>query len=243
MKFGVDSPSPTIFVGHSPLGGIEVNMKVFIAWIVAFLLAKSPLGQPQYGSVGETPQAREARYGSIATDLSEVIASEPPFYAGDHGLVRTASVMLSVAFFESGFSARVDNGTLRGDAGKSVCLMQLNVGKGKTPPWNKVTGRYALPSDNTADVEPGWTAAELIADRKKCFRAAHRLMRMSIASCSRYGALESLRAYASGSCGGGSPESRARMSVAVRWYDGHIPTFSDAVIMGKVAPPVLLATP
>ncbi len=209
-------------------------MKAFVAWIIAFLIAKVPPGQPQYGGLIETQQETEIRYESVAEDLAEVIANEPSFYAGDYGLARTATVMLSVAFFESGFSAKVDRGLLRGDGGRSVCLMQVNVGKGRTSAWNKTTGKWASPADDPADVVLGWNADELIADRKRCFLAAHRLMRSSIASCSRLGALEGLRAYASGTCKDGSDASRRRMSVAVRWFNGHVPSFSnDDILFSK----------
>jgi len=212
-------------------------MKEFVAWIIAFLAAKAPPGQPQYGGLMETPRETETRYESIAQDLAEVVASEPSFFAGEQGLARTASVMLSAAFFESGFSAKVDKGLLRGDSGRSVCLMQINVGSGRTQPWNTVTKKWATPKDDPKDVELGWTAAELIADRKKCFIAAHRLMRGSIGACSKYGALEGLRAYASGSCEGGSDASRRRMSVAIRWFGAHTPTFTNVDILPKIPTP------
>ncbi len=210
---------------------MEDDVQEFVAWIVAFLIAKAPPGQPQYGGLAETRQETETRYESIAQDLSEVVASEPPFYAGDQGIARTTSVMLSVAFFESAFSAKVDKGLLRGDGGRSVCLMQINVGKGRTNTWNTVTNKFASPNDKAEEVELGWNASELLGDRKKCFRAAHRIMRRSIASCSRLGPLEALRSYASGSCEEGSDASRRRMSVAVRWFSAHTPTFKNNDIL------------
>ena len=218
-------------------------MKDFVAWIIAFMVAKVPPGAPQYGGLAETKAETQARYDSIAKDLSEVVVNEPPFYGGAHGYARTASVMLSVAFFESAFSKKVDIGLLKGDAGNSVCLMQLNVGKGRTRSWNKVTGKWAMPADKPDDVEQGWTAAELIADRKKCFLAAQRLMRTSIASCSRLGPLESLRTYTSGSCNGGSDASRRRMSVAIRWFDSHKPAFTNNDLLPIVIPVPAAPTP
>lgn len=202
-------------------------MEQLSAWILAFMLAKAPPGQPQFGGGTESEAETKARYETIANDMAEIVLNEPPFYSGSDGRARTAAVMLSVAFFESAFASKVDAGILRGDAGRSVCLMQLNVGKGRTPPWNKVFGRFALPTDDPSEVEPGWNATELIADRKKCFLVAHRFMRMSINACSRLGPLESLRSYTSGSCSAGSEASRRRMSVAVRWFEAHRPTFTN----------------
>ncbi len=128
---------------------------------------------------------------------------------------------------------KVDKGLLRGDGGRSVCLMQLNVGKGRTPAWNTETGKWATPHDDPDNVMPGWNAAELIADRKKCFLAAHRIMRSSIASCSRFGALEGLRSYASGTCNEGSDASRRRMGVAIRWFGAHTPSFKNNEFQSK----------
>lgn len=217
-------------------------MKFLVSWILAFLVAKAPPGHTQYGGGLETPEQTQARYEQTAQDLAEVVMSEPSFYSAstkgsDHGLVRTAAAMLGGAYFESGrFAVKVDNGILRGDGGKSVCLMQINVGKGRTRDWNKTLSRWASPYDDAADVQVGWTADELLADRKKCFRAAHHLMKSSVASCSRLGTLEGLRAYASGSCDGGSKESQLRMGVAVRWFGTHIPSFTTADILKPEAP-------
>jgi hypothetical protein len=196
-------------------------------WILTFLLSMVPPGHCTYGCSGETAEQTIARYKAISQDLAEVVQSEPPVFPGNHSYAKTSAILASIGYFESALSPRVEAGELRGDDGKSVCLLQLNVGSGKTPAWNQKSNRFASDRDNPADVVPGYSAAELLSDRKNCIRAGLRLVRVSINSCSRHGVLEGLRTYASGSCAKGSRESQLRMGKAVRWFNSHRPGFDD----------------
>lgn len=210
-------------------------MQQYIAWLMAFMLSKAPVDRPHY-----IPEAKESaaeartRYEQIATDIAEVLKTERPLFKGKDGKIRTSSVILSVMFHESGFRRDVDLGLgklAKGDNGNSVCMMQLNIGKGKTMKWNTVQDRAALPSDPPSEVQEGWTAKEILADRKKCIRAGLRVLRLSFGSCSSMPQKDWLRVYASGSCQGGAKESASRMGLAMRWYSAHPPGFDDSVLL------------
>lgn len=218
-------------------------MQQFIAWLVAFMVAKAPLNRPHYiPEAKESPAETQARYEQIAHDIAEVLKTEKPLFKGPDGKVRTSSVILSIMFHESGFRRDVDLGLgklARGDHGNSVCMMQINVGKSRTQKWNKVQNRFALPNDPATELEEGSSAAELLADRKKCIRHGLRLIRLSFASCGRMPQKDWLRVYASGSCSGGEKESASRMGVAMSWYKAHKPSFDDSALSAPLAPPSL----
>jgi hypothetical protein len=148
-----------------------------------------------------------------------------------------ATVLLSVSFHESGFRKDVDEGKgkfARGDHGRSWCLMQMNVGSGRTRDWNLAKSRFALATDPEEEVEKGYTGQELVEDRKKCFQAGLRLIVGT--SCKSLPPSEWLRAYASGSCEKGSDESKSRMGLAIRWFDRHRPAFKDIEIIESLKP-------
>jgi hypothetical protein len=90
-----------------------------IAWIFSLLVALAPPGRVP---ARETEDAALVRYASIAEDLDEVIASEPPL----PGLSRaqTAALLVAIAVHESGLRLDVDQGLIRGE-GQDLCLMQI----------------------------------------------------------------------------------------------------------------------
>lgn len=206
-----------------------------IAWILSFLTSHAPAGRPSpYPAARETKEAAEARYESISKDLAEVVfdPNEVPIFDGDDGRVKTLSVLEGIALFESGgFRKDVDFGLPphgRGDHGRSVCLMQINVGWGRTPSYNTVQHRYAFPGDPKSEVERGWTATELLKDRKKCFRTGLRMARQSFRACARSHLYNRLAVYTSGSCGRGLIESYKRVHTGLMWLRDNSPGFSDA---------------
>lgn len=215
-------------------------MQQLIGWLVAFMLAKAPVGRTHYiPEAKESAEDTRARYEQIATDIAEVLKTEPPLYKGTNGKVRTSSILLSIMFHEGGFRRDVDLGLgklARGDHGNSVCLMQINVGKGRTAKWNTVKNRAALPADPAEEVVEGWTAKELLEDRQKCVRAGLRILRSSFGACSSMPQKDWLRVYASGSCQGGAKESASRMGLAMRWYSEHKPGFDDSVFAPPSSP-------
>ena len=224
-------------------------MEQFVAWIVAFIISVSPPGRNSYvPDARETREEAVARYESIARDIVTVVTEEEPLFSGPTGRIRTASVIMSIMFFESGFRRDVDLGIgklAKGDNGNSVCMMQLNIGKGRTFAWNTVKNRPSLPADPADEVVQGWTQQEISADRKKCIRAGYRIMRISFGSGRGLPSLDKLRVYASGSVNGGVKESHARMGMALRYYSANRPTFKDGDVILPAAPidPILPDAP
>jgi len=216
----------------------------FTAWLVAFMLAKAPVDRPHFiPEAKETPAETQVRYEQIAADIADVLKTEKPLFKGPDGKIKTSSLILSVMFHESGFRRDVDLGqgqVAKGDHGNSVCMMQLNIGKGRTFQWNTVQNRAVLPSDSASEIVEGWTAQEVLADRKKCIRAGLRVLRASFASCARLPQTDWLRAYASGNCEHGASESASRMGMATRWYTTHKPSFDDTTLD---APPAAVPAP
>src|SRR5437899_343468 len=147
-------------------------MNVLSSWVLAAMTAWAP---PKTNS--EVP-----RYEAIASDIGAVAADEgeTPVFDGDEGRARTALLLASTAFDESGFRADVDDGRARGDEGESVCIMQVRVGTWRT--------------------REGWTAKDLITDRKKCVRAALHRMHESIAWCKGLKGGDQLGGYTHGQC-------------------------------------------
>lgn len=217
--------------------------KLFITWLVAFMTQFAPPGRPTWvPEAKETKIEAEARYESIAQDIQTVISEEEPLFKGPQGRIKTASVILSIMFHESGFRKDVDLGAgkqAKGDGGNSVCMMQLNIGKGRTFSWNTKKLRPALPADPPDEVMEGWTAKDVLADRKKCIRAGYRIIKLSFGATSGLPALEWLRVYASGRSDAGSKESRSRMGLALKYFGEHKPDFVDVDFMApvKVIPP------
>jgi hypothetical protein len=130
------------------------------------------------------PPAHDAdrvRYESIAQDLVSVVydSSEQPAFTGPDGRAKTALLMASIASFESGYRADVDDGRTTGDHGRSYCLMQI-----------QVFGRTT----------EGWTGHDLVADRKKCFRAALQRIRYSFQWCKSHAIEDRLSGYTTGLC-------------------------------------------
>jgi hypothetical protein len=150
----------------------------------------------------------QARYDSIARDIATVALDEAqnPLFAGSDGREKTALLVASIASFESYFRADVDEGKARGDKGGSYCLMQIQVGNGRTP--------------------EGWTGPELIASRPKCLMAGMNRIRESFSMCRNLPQAFRLSGYTSGRCTQ-EPKAEARMNRATRWLASH-PLTGDA---------------
>jgi hypothetical protein len=175
-------------------------MDPIVAWALAFMLSWSPPGRSKIKDAIETPEEGRTRYAEIARAAANV-AFDPtvaPFYRGPHARSRTLAVMLSVAHHESGFRKDVDlgKGPLARGSGTDSCLLQIRVGKGTTA--------------------EGWTHADLIGNRDKCFRAGAALIRRSMGSCSRLGERDSLSQFANGHCVENDPTSHALIDPALR---------------------------
>jgi len=199
-------------------------MDAVIVWIMAFIMAVAPPGRKLYfPHAQETKQEATARYNEISRDIVEVVydPNVKPLFRGSTGRARTVSVILSIMLHESGFRRDVDLNLgkyARGDKGNSWCLMQLNVGTGRTLKWNKKHNRKVRWDDPPEEIHPGYTGAELIADRKLCIREGLRVLRLSMGGCRKLPLNQRLRAYASGNCQNGAKQSETRMGTAMRWY-------------------------
>jgi hypothetical protein len=198
-------------------------MNPVVAWILSALMMLAPyrvgnnrpISMFRYG-VDATAEDHAARMTSIAEDLFAVVREAPPLPG--MGRAATMRLILSVAFFESGFARDVDFGTGkfgRGDFGRSWCLMQIQVGKGTTGQLVRT-----LPEDMR-----DWTGDDLVKDRKKCFRAGLEMMRRSIASCSALPPSQRLSVYATGKC---DPEDQKGQS---RYR------FATGKVLGRPLPP------
>lgn len=206
-------------------------MEQFIAWMIVFMVAHAPPGRDIY--IPEAKESKEealARYESIARDTATVVSEEEPLFRGPMGRAKTAMVIMSIMKHEGAFRKDVDTGVgkmARGDHGRSVCLMQVNVGTGRTFAWNTKKNKPAAPADPAEEVAPGLTAQEMLANRQNCIRAGYRVIKVSFGASGGLPATEWLRVYASGSREGGSRESRSRMGLALRYFGEHRPGFTD----------------
>jgi len=244
-------------------------VETLIVWIVSFMVMLAPPGRPSYiPEATESKVEATARYESIAQDITSVVWNpiEKPLFRGRSGRSRTTALILSIMLNESGFRKDVDIGVgkhARGDGGNSWCLMQMNLGTGKTRPWNQKKYRFAKPPckslcaegqpagadcqklpadqrycDPPEDITDGVTGRELVEDRKKCIREGFHALHGVL--CTSLPTREWLRGYASGSCDKGSDESHRRMDLAISWYGNNKPSFKDDDIMNppEVAPVV-----
>lgn len=142
-----------------------------------------------------------ARYVAIAEDIEAVSLAddEASAFPGDDGRLRTAFLLASIAFEESGgFRADVDTGAARGDNGRSVCLMQIHMVTPRT--WE------------------GWTTGELIADRRTCLRAGLHRVRESLQRCRALQGGDELAAYTHGRCVAPNATARRRWRRADHAY-------------------------
>jgi hypothetical protein len=163
-------------------------------YLFAAMLTWAPLGWHDYTRIPRTETL--ARYGSIASDLADVVLDpeEVPLFDGPTGRAQTAVLMLSIASYESGgFRADVDRQDKpTGDGGHAWCLGQLH-------------GKYA----------------EGLTDRQSCFRGMLHALRDSWAMCNDIDGWDvayHLTGYTVGVCTEDEPEAKHRADRAMRWW-------------------------
>ena len=170
------------------------------AWALAIMVAWAPPGRSKISNAIETEEEGHARYAEIAQTAIEVAydPTTPPLFKGAYGRASTTALLLAVAFHESGFRRDVDLGLgkLARGSGTDSCLMQIRVGAGRTP--------------------QGWSHANLVQDRRKCFLAGLALIRKSFAACHRLSIRDWLSAYTRGRCVENDGSSRSRIDLATR---------------------------
>lgn len=164
-------------------------MSALAAYVLAAILSWSPVAvHASY----EHASATEARLTSIAVDIADVAATEPPLFAGDDGRARTAILLAAVASYESGrFDGRVQSCERRGDHGHALGLWQVHA---------------------------SW--AESCTTVREAARVALGRMRESFAACLPTGA-PALAAYASGDCRHGWLAAGRRWERAAEWMKTH----------------------
>lgn len=207
-------------------------MDAATTWLLALMSTFAP---PERAAIErpfpgwqESVEDRRARYEAIASAVRNVAydPEEKPVFGGPHGRARTAALLLAIAWHESGYARDVDlgpcwrgrsNDSSRCDFGRAHCLLQVHARDGKT--------------------REGWTPAELVADREKCFRAGLHLVQSSFAACRANPAKHRLCAYASGRCSAGQAGSERLLSLAERFATRLSIPGPDARIMAPPAPP------
>jgi len=165
-------------VPELPIRGMLAPMQL-IQYILAAMLAWAPASQ--HANRDPNPEATLARYTSIAHDIAAAAThpDEPALFKDDDKRVRTALLLASIAFWESGFRRDVDEGQCRPpecDGGSAWTLWQMHTDAGLT--FEGVTFRYAK------DRPRGWegevlTGARLAKDRVMAARAALHMARVS----------------------------------------------------------------
>jgi len=195
-------------------------------WAYDMMVAQAAPGRRIYYADGvESKEDAEKRYRSIAKDVIQVIYNPKtalPF-KGKDARARTVTLVLGIMFHESGgYMKHVDYGLgkySRGDEGHSWCLMQLNIGNGRTLRWNTKHDRPPKYGDPETEIFEGYLGQELVEDRQKCIQEGLKVVRVSFLACHRNPLLLKLASYTSGKCHKGLRESRVRMSTAIRWYE------------------------
>ena len=170
---------------------VVIMLELVATWLVSAMVAWVPLQR----------DADRARYDSMAKDIVAVAfdETEEPVFAGDLGRAKTALLTASIASFESGYRADVDDGRITGDHGSSFCIMQVRVvGASKTG--------------------EGWTGADLIKDRQKCLRAALHRIRISFNWCKDHSVDDRLAGYTVGTCRDNEHLSRDRVQRAKAFF-------------------------
>lgn len=189
------------------------------AWLLVLMTALLPAEQgavvPTPSDNRETATERASRYEGIA-DAIAAIAYDPaelPVFSGPDGRAKTAALLLSISYWESGgWNKVVDFGIAPrgiGDHGTSHCLAQVRLSPGMR-------------------TRHGFSARDLVEDRRACFRAALAIVRDSFRSCARSTPLDrKLAVYTSGKCNAGLRESRLRMRTALGLYEAYAPPGED----------------
>lgn len=187
-------------------------MNTLSTWILTVLLSIAP---PQKISphTKESVDAMKARYEAIAQDMSSVIEKSKPLFKGKDAELRTAALLTSIAFYESGFRKDVDDGRARGDNGRSWCLMQINIGNGHV-----IVGDAEMKS---------WTGKDLVKDRKKCFAVGLETIRLSLNQCSSLSGAGVLSAYTTGKCIPNERSSANRWNFSQTILDKHPALIED----------------
>lgn len=178
-----------------------MTVEALAAWLLGIMLATAPPGDPRCARTAcESPEQGRARYAAIARAIARVSLDpkEKPLFDGKHGRAHTAALLLAISLHESHWRRDVDLGLGRYSPRarrRYHCMMQIAVDRGKTP--------------------EGWTAAQLVQSRQRCFRAGLNILQRGRRLCDATGPRAFLNHYASGYC------NRGRKAVTRRWATYH----------------------
>jgi hypothetical protein len=147
----------------------------------------------------------QARYESIAEDIASG-SDQNPIFEGEEGGVRTAFLLASIASFESGFIAKIDECKQSGDSGKAWTIFQL-----QTPYSPK---------------------GEVCGSRKKAVEWAIHHIRNSFSTCHSLPVESRLSAYTAGRCINGERKSSQRIHPAISFLNAHKQEVHDLMVWG-----------
>ncbi len=221
----------------------SVHVTSMHQWVVGRMMAWMPPGKSMVKDAVEDPGEGKARYEEIADDLISVVfdPSEKPIFSGPHGRSKTLAILLSIAFFESGFRKDVDRGVgslSKGDFGQSWCLMQIMLGK-PDPRTGDTRRRIALNNKYftfTKAAGEGFGGLDLVRDRKTCFRVGLHLVRNSFDKSSSLPLYDRLSIYASGSAVRDFDVSKHRVKKAQTWLAQDPPPLDDSSVLDILHP-------
>lgn len=161
-------------------------MSVPVAWVLGLLAALEP----------KAPWSHT--YEKTAEAIARVSESEPLFAPEDGGEERTASLLVSIAWYESRLKPNAKSAN-----GRWYCLYQL--------------GKSYLPDPEKS-----------LTDPEMCTRAAVKVLRRSLDLCKSRRLEERLANFMSGQCDRGGAQSRQRFFLAKKLLKEHpMPLPSD----------------
>ena len=167
------------------------------------LLSSAPIKISPYLSGEEQEailQSETQRYQEISEAIVRVAQNTKQLESNtEFDIIKKIALLSAIAVTESGLNKDIQLGKRRGDWGRSVCLMQMNIGKGKTP--------------------EGWTAEDLVTDLDKCLTTGLRAAKQSLGGCSNLkNYIDRLGGYTTGKCLDNEPESRKKMNLMFYYY-------------------------
>ncbi len=185
-------------------------LKVLTSYLLAAMTTWMPVHEH---ARHEASDVTEARYDAIAQDVAQVALDpdEQPLFEGEDGRVKTALLLLAVAYHESGFRGSIDAGLCKPyecDHGRAFSMWQLHPEDGLIFDGDVFTfARNRSASwrlEHASEIVDG---PALVHDRKLAARAALHMLRYSMKHA------HSLAIYTGE--GGNGPKAKLRMETAL----------------------------
>lgn len=181
-----------------------------VAWLVSVMLTWQPVGRTPWLELrSETPEQTQQRYVELA-EAAVAVAYDPanaPLFKGKKGRGKTAALIITIEWLESGFHNRVTtmrgDDKVRSDGGRSWCAGQILLGRDGV-------GKRGRGSHIARLIPEGWTGQQLEDDPVKCSTVIYRFAANSFEKC-RW---PTLGAYTGEGCKGG-PLAKNRLKRAL----------------------------